>query len=150
MRHRSNSTTRLVASAVAIVVLGALSAGCEIIVDFNRALIEGGVDGSFSTPETGSADDAGDGGVLAVDSGSDGGLGVPDAVADVAFSDVSCGTCTKDSSVVDAPVDSGHDATVDATIDGASDAPADSAHDATGDSAHDALGDSARDAATGG
>jgi len=74
------SRIRTFAVAVSILTLGTLSAGCELAVDFNRALIEGGTDAAFF--------DAGDAGTSAVDAGVDA-LPVPDAVADVVFSDAS-------------------------------------------------------------
>jgi len=142
-RTRARSR-RLLGLTVAVASLAALSAGCELIVDFNRALIEGGVDASVF--------DAGDAGFDAgIDSGVDA-LVVPEAQADVVFVD-----STSDAhSHMDAKVDSTVDATLDAT---SGDAHADVtthdaqhdvvAHDAHADAVeHDAHADSKSDAPT--
>jgi hypothetical protein len=118
-----------------LVSIAASSAGCQLIVDFNRALIDGGtVDGAFS--------DAGD---AAVDAGVDV-LAIPDAVSDVRYVD---GTGATDTGAHDATVDGKADATVDgaggdANTDGHTDA---GAGDAKADApAADAHTDAASDA----
>jgi hypothetical protein len=112
-----------VARVGVLAVLCGGSGGCQLIVDFNRGLIDSGtVDGSFF--------DAGDAGF---DAGVDA-LGVPDAQGDVLF--------------LDGPVDAGMDASdgrapgnPDATLDAASDGHV---GDAVGDTTlHDAGADTA-------
>jgi len=152
MRHRSLPLplTQRSLVVVSIAALGVLSAGCEIIVDFNRALIEGGVDGSFSTDGGSSVPDTG----TSVPDAAVDGLAVPDAVADVVFVETSCGTCVDAKATPDAvaipDAHAGTDATTDAHSDGAaSDAHADGATDAAHpDAASDAHADGATDAAT--
>jgi hypothetical protein len=107
-----------------VLMLGSLSAGCQLIVDFNRGLIDSGtIEGGF--------DDASE---SFPDAGDDA-LGVPDAVGDVVFSDSSHPV---DARAGDA--DANADATVDAHSDAQSDAGADAASDGT---VHDAHADSA-------
>ena len=71
---------RLLVVAVTFATLAVASTGCEILLSFNRALIDSGIEGGLDGP-SGLVDagfDAGDASDAAVDA-----LIVPDAVADV-------------------------------------------------------------------
>jgi len=115
-------------SVAAVVVLAALSGGCQLIVDFNRGLIDSGtVDGSFN-----------DTGAPAVDAGMDV-LPVPDAVGDVHYVESST---SADTGAHDATLDVAADATGDARADASGDAH--TGTDAKADAEHDALSDTSK------
>jgi hypothetical protein len=126
MRTMRKKETRVKCLA-AVAVLAASSAGCQLIVDFNRGLIDAGtVDGSFS-----------DTGAPGVDAGKDA-LPVPDAVGDVVYVDGRV-------AAHDATMDANGDANGDAKADGTPDARANvDAMDAAADTGtHDARADTA-------
>jgi hypothetical protein len=103
----SNKRTSNLALAASLVALSALGTGCELIVDFNRALIEGGVDGAFVYVDAGDAGDA-----SLVDAVTDAAIVVPDAVSDVRYVDA-----TPDAHrAVEAATDARHDVGVDAKV----------------------------------
>jgi hypothetical protein len=113
-KKRARASRSLLLGALAC--LAAASVGCEIIVDFNRSLIEGGVDATFT--------DAGD-------------ATLADSTVDVFVGTDATSDATGDTGH-DAGHDTGHDAGVDSGVSHV-DSGTDSAHDvAHVDSGHDA------------
>jgi hypothetical protein len=142
--HRASRAWRIV--AVASVV--SFTTGCELLVDFDRSLIDGGSEDS-GTDATGPMTDAGD--ATAPDSSPTDAAPVdsgPDATNVDASQDA--GEDAQDAAP-DAPPDAQADAATDggdAGEDAAADAGADAAADAGEDAASDAAADAAVDAAT--
>jgi hypothetical protein len=105
---------------VVAVGFGLVTGGCQLILNFDRSLIEAGVDGQFFDGTSGEdAGDAGDATVsdAAADVTSD--IVVPDAVADVFFQEAAHDaphdvtvheTSTTHEAGLDAPKDVGHEA----------------------------------------
>ncbi len=102
MRISKKRTANLVLAASTL-VLGSLGTGCELIVDFNRALIEAGADAPFAFV------DAGDASITDAVSNADA-IVVPDAVTDVVYVE----GATDAHHAVDASTDARHDGGVDA------------------------------------
>jgi hypothetical protein len=128
-------TASLAALPLAFALSG-LGTGCELIVDFNRSLIEGGADGGFSYVDAGDAS--------AFDASVPDVIQVPDSDMDVTYGDGSVSPSPDGSR--DAPSDSVSDVMDATTADAASDAPGDaSTSDSSPDGSRDAPSDSASD-----